>query len=502
MGGAERYEETDVVIVGGGPVGMLIAAELAGFGVRAVVFESLAKTSDQPKAGTLHARTVQSLVRRGYLPDEREKAWARTGADAGRSEAFHFAGLPVLRISVPEGEPTPILKRPQADLEREFEARARERGVRVLRGYRVVGVRQLPDSVEVTAEADGEVLACGGAYLVGADGARSTVRRELGFEADTSPASVAGMMGLVRFPEPHAVPPGWRATERGWTVARVGAEGMGLIRTLDPSAPHQDRAAAPTVEELSREASRIAGREIVMADPVHVTRFSDYTRLVRRYRDGRVFLAGDAAHVHFPIGGQGLSTGLLDGVNLAWKLAHAVRGAAGKELLDTYEAERRPAAQSVIDNTRAQLSLMRGDSELLPLREVVSSLLSLEQANQQISGMISGQDTVYPARSIPCSEWEGSFLPNLSLTVDRAEATETDVVALLQDGCSLLLRSPDDTSAAQAREWADVVRTVTVRSGLPCDALLLRPDGYVAWAADGGCLTEALRYWFGEPGIP
>ncbi|MEU6055351.1 FAD-dependent monooxygenase [Streptomyces xanthochromogenes] len=491
MNGTVTQAHTDVVVVGGGPVGMLVAAELAAFGVRTTVVEAATRTPDQPKAGTVHARAVQSLVRRGYLPG------VYAPGAVSESEPFHFAGLPVLNISVPKGEPRPILKRAQADLEREFEARAAERGARIVRGYRVTEVRQGPDGVEVTAEGPDGALVCSGQYLVGADGARSTVRERLGFTADTSPATVSALMGLVRFPDPDAVPRGWQRTPRGWTVARVGADGMGLIRTLDCAGPHPDRSARPTVAELSAEASRIAGHPIAMTDPVHITRFGDYTRLVHHYRQGRAFLAGDAAHVHLPIGGQGLSTGLLDGLNLAWKLAHAVLGTAGEDLLDSYEAERRPAARRVVDNTRAQLALMREGGEVDPLREVFAQLLALEQADHLISDMISGQDTAYPARTPGGSVWEGTFLANLPLHLADGPS---DLVRLLGGTRSLLLvRSQAGEFAEQARPWQDVLRTVTVRGTLPCAALLVRPDGHVAWAADGGGpLAEALRSWFGE----
>ncbi|MET9535074.1 FAD-dependent monooxygenase [Streptomyces sp. NPDC006649] len=490
MSRSVRRESAEVVIAGGGPVGMLIAAELAALGVRAVVVEAATETQVQPKATTVHARAVQALVRRGYLPG------VHTPGAVSESEAFHFAGLPVVSISVPKGEPRPILKRAQADLEREFESRAIERGALVLRGHRITTVRQTASGVEVEAEGPTGTLVCSGGYLVGADGSRSVVREQLGFTADTSPATVSAMMGLVRFPDPEAVPPGWQRTPRGWTVARVGADGMGLIRTMDCTRTHPNRAVAPTVAELSSEASRIAGHDVPMTDPVHVTRFSDYTRLVRDYRAGRAFLAGDAAHVHLPIGGQGLSTGLVDGLNLAWKLAHVVRGTAGEGLLDTYDAERRPVAQRVIDGTRAQLALMRSGLELDLLREVFVGLLALEQPNQQISEMISGQDTVYPARSAPGSDWEGVFLPNLSLSVGTEE---TDVVTLLQDGRPLLLvHESAGAYLAEALPWQSVLCTVTVHNTLPCAALLVRPDGHVAWASDGGPLTEALRSWFVE----
>ncbi|MFJ8435991.1 FAD-dependent monooxygenase [Kitasatospora sp. NPDC094019] len=484
---------TDIVVVGGGPVGMLIAAELGAYGIDVVVLEENSATPDQPKAGTVHARAVQALVRRGYLGLPRV-------SDAPVTEQFHFAGMPGLTITVPAGEPEPVLKRAQADLEREFEERARDRGVTVLRGHRVTALRQGDDGVEVVAEGPGGSRTYSAGFVVGADGARSVVRREAGFAEDTHPATVSAMMGLVRLTEPDKAPRGWCRTERGWVVAKPVPDGHTLVRTLDCSGPHPHRGTRVTVRELQDEASRIAGYDIPMEDALSLTRFSDFTRLVRHYRKGRVFLAGDAAHVHFPIGGQGLSTGLVDALNLGWKLAHAVRGTAGEGLLDTYDDERRPAAQRVIDNTRVQLTLMRPGPELDPLRAMVAELLTLEQARGHMGDLISAQETVYPVRSGLASRWEGRFLENVPV---REGAEPQDVTGLLSDGRPLLLLSGERAEAhgRSARGWAHVLNTVAASPDavLPCEAVLVRPDGHIAWAPDAGDLSDALRRWFGEP---
>jgi hypothetical protein len=355
--------------------------------------------------------------------------------------------------------------------------------------------------VHITAEGPHGPVSCAAAYLVGADGARSTVRERSGLASRTFPATVSAMAGDVSLGETAALGPGWHRTPRGWIVAKEVPGGRTRLRTVDCAGPHRDRSLPLTLEELRGEVSRIAGRDIPMAAPQWLSRFSDFSRLARSYRSGRVLLAGDAAHVHFPIGGQGLSTGLLDAVNLGWKLAFTVRGEAGKDLLDSYDQERRPAAQRVIDNTRAQLVLMRPDPGLDPLRALFGELLAGGGESGVLSSMISAQDTVLPAHTPSSSAWEGRFLPNVGLTTARGR---TDVIGLLRQGRPLLLllgaRGSSDYEG-QARGWAGVLRVVHAEPtpDVPCDALLVRPDGYVAWAADGADLTAALTACFGSP---
>ncbi|MET9801243.1 FAD-dependent monooxygenase [Streptomyces sp. NPDC006368] len=488
-----------VAVVGGGPVGMLLAAELGLHGVRTVVLERHPETVDQPKAGTLHARTVQSLARRGHLPTRRGGR-----LDQVATTAFHFAGMPGLTIGAPAVEGQPIAGRSQADLERAFERNARDLGVEIRRGHDVVALTQDPRQVEITAEhGDGRRTTLTADYVVGADGARSTVRALAGIRSEEHPPRVAALLGQVRLLDPEGTPPGWNLTPRGWTVINVNPFGYSRVITFDFTGPHADRHAPVTLDELRSTASRIAGHDIPMTDAVFTSRFSDYTRLVHRYRDGRVLLAGDAAHVHFPVGGQGLNLGLQDALNLGWKLALAVRGHAGKDLLDTYHDERHPAGRRVIDNTRAQLALMRPGEETEPLRALFAELLRLDQVGAYLGDMISAQDTAYPSRG--GSPWQGRFLPNLPLEIDGADSCVADV---LHPGRPVLLLFGDagEEYARTAAAWGHVVDAVRARAPrpLPWDALLLRPDGYVAWAPpsaradvpDG--LRAALREWFGE----
>jgi monooxygenase len=307
-------------------------------------------------------------------------------------------------------------------------------------------------------------------------------------------------MGAVTIGSPDTLADGWHCTARGWIVAKRDPAGRTHIRTLNCAGAHGDRRLAPTLEELRREVSWIAGRDIAMQEPRWLSRFSDFTRLARTFRAGGVFLVGDAAHVHFPIGGQGLSTGVLDALNLGWKLALAVLGAAGAGLLDTYDAERRPAAGRVIENTRAQLALMRPGPESDALRGVFTGLLASEDGqggHGHLGAMVSGQDTVLPPVTGRPSPAAGTFLRNISITTATGES---DVIELMRAGRPQLLLFGEKGSSYrdQAREWEGIVRVVSVlpTPEVPYEALLVRPDGYIAWAPGGEELTVALSAYF------
>jgi 2-polyprenyl-6-methoxyphenol hydroxylase-like FAD-dependent oxidoreductase len=485
----------DVIVAGGGAVGLLVAAELARFGTRVTVVEPLERISRRPKAGTTHARAVQSLVRRGYLTDV-AGLWHEPGP-----VPFHYAGLPVLRISVPPGEPTAVLKRSQAELESEFEARLREHGGVLLRRQRVVAVEQSGDGVRVTVRGPEGDSVIRGLYLVGADGARGVVRGLAGITALVSPPTVSAMMGLVRSVTPDVLPRGWHRTPRGWTVVRQVEDGAFLIRTLETSGPAQDRESQPDPAELELQVCRILGTRVRFGEVPYVSRFSDFTRLADCYRRGRVLLAGDAAHLHFPIGGQGLSAGVLDALNLGWKLARVALGAAPAELLDTYEAERRPAAVRLVESTRAQLGLMREGYEQRALCEQFTALMAVPEAQAQVAARISGQDLTCPPRCGRSCRSEGVFWPDRRLVVRDEEGSQAmvTVVDLLRPGRPVLIEGPGARGAGEpAKRWPDV-RVVRVSSPLDVGALLLRPDGYVAWSPECGDLDGALTRWFGPP---
>ncbi|MFE0027590.1 FAD-dependent monooxygenase [Amycolatopsis sp. NPDC059021] len=469
-----------MIVVGGGPVGMLLATELGRHGVPTTVVEKLTATHDEPRAGTLHARTAQSLLRRGYLPVPRPPRDPRAVVET----PFHFGGRPVLTLESPALEGPPMVGQAQSDIERFFEAKARSLGVTILRGHRVTGVRDDGGHVSVTTDR-GELTA---SYVVGCDGARSIVREAAGITGTTHPATFAGLLGLARLDDEARVPGGWTQGPTGWTLINVNPAGHSRILTHEFTEPLPERDAPATLDDLRAAASRILGHDVPMADPAFLGRFSDFTRLADDYRRGRLLLAGDAAHVHAPLGGQGLNLGLQDALNLGWKLAMVAMGTAPDELLDTYHTERHPVAEAVIENTRAQAALMRPGPEFEPLRALVADLLSTSDANRLLSDRISAQGVRYGDGH----GLTGEFLPNFPLG-------ELTVAELLHRGRPVLLLGPGAAGLADtAAGWKDGIDVAGHDEDLGEPAILLRPDGYVAWAGqDAERLAAALTTWFG-----
>ncbi|WP_424210937.1 FAD-dependent monooxygenase [Streptomyces sp. BI20] len=496
---------TSVLIVGGGAVGLLLACELAARGVDTTVVEELPAVRDVPRAGTLHARTVQTLLRRGHL---RLNGTGRL--DEHQRFGFHFGGLSVLEIDAPTAEGPPIVNRSQADLEHLFEAGATRSGARVWRGARVV------DLVEEAAGVTVSVLAADGAahtltadWVVGCDGARGTVRERAGITSTTTEPTFAAALGMVRLLDPASAPGGWARGPGGGTLVNVNPYGHSRVIAHDFTRPLPDRRRPVTLGELRASTARVLGRDLPMTDLAHAARYSDFTRLADGYRSpghGRVLLAGDAAHVHAPLGGQGLNTGLQDAVNLGWKLALVARGAAPAELLDTYTAERRPVAAAVVANTRAQAAVMDPRPERAPARASVRRYLGDEEALRATAAEVSGQSITLPPTAPGAGPDLGAgwFLPNHTLAT--AEGPRT-VAELLTAGRPLLLFVPavGEGLADTALAWGDRLDPVPVADdpALGWNAVLCRPDGYTAWSSptgtrpDLGALTRALTHWLG-----
>jgi 2-polyprenyl-6-methoxyphenol hydroxylase-like FAD-dependent oxidoreductase len=479
---------------------MLLAAELAMLDIDTLVLEANAAPVEQPRAGTMHGRTVQSLVRRGFVEVD-------SAADpaAAHTMDYPYAGVPGLVVTAPATEGPPILSIPQVELERRFEARARAVGARVLREHRVTAIAQDGAGVRVAAAGPDGERTVAAQYLVGADGGRSVVREQAGFARVSHPATLDCLIAIAPVLNPDAAPIGWNRTSRGWTRIDLDWGGRTRVITVDFGGPAADRHAPVTREELEATFARIAGARVELGEPDFLGRFSDYSRLATEYRRGRILLAGDAAHVHFPIGGQGLNLGIQDAVNLGWKLAAAVRRPAAREaLLDSYHAERHPQAQRVLDSTRAQVELMRRDPAEDPLAKLFGELYALAPVARHLGSRVSGQDIRYGRDGVTA----GEFQTNVRLQV---QGESTSIAELLRAGRPLLVALSGDRAAkagdgaAAAEPWASDVRIVVARPEhpLPWRSALIRPDGYLAWTAtaddcDTEQLAQVLTGWFGS----
>ncbi|MDI5967335.1 FAD-dependent monooxygenase [Streptantibioticus silvisoli] len=484
-----------VVVAGGGPVGLMAACELALGGVQAVVLERLAQPTGQSRALGLHSRTVEVFEQRGLLDKIEHQApvWPKG----------HFAGLRKVDLTKLAGKHTYALMVPQSRTEELLAQRAVELGVEIRRGHEVTALEQHPDGVTVTVRTDDGHYRQPAHYLIGCDGGSSTVRKLTGVDFPGTASTVNAVLGDVQIlgerPQAREL---LRLPGGLFGMIPLGGDRYRIVAVefdAEPVARHIPL----TVPELRETAHRVSGTWLEIGESYWLSRFGDASRQAAAYRVGRVLLAGDAAHIHFPAGGQGLNTGLQDALNLGWKLAATVRGTAPDGLLDTYHTERHPVGHRVCMNTRAQLSLMHPSERITPLRDMFSELLDLPQVNTYIAEMITGLDVRYPMPGIPRHPLVGARLPALLIhTPDGPVSTPQ----LLRQADALLLDLTDSGAPGDlAKPWHDSVRHIPARldaqeetTGLA--AALVRPDGYVAWATadatDTQGLTTALSTWF------
>ncbi|CAM5356124.1 2-polyprenyl-6-methoxyphenol hydroxylase-like FAD-dependent oxidoreductase OS=Leifsonia shinshuensis OX=150026 GN=HNR13_001612 PE=4 SV=1 [Leifsonia shinshuensis] len=481
--GAEIH---DVVIAGGGPTGMMLAAELRLRGVDVVVLERERERSPLVRSLGLHPRSVEILDQRGLL--DRFLALGRRYPDGvGR-----FAGIVPPRPVELDSDHAYLLGIPQTSTDRLLEEHAVEQGAQVRRGAELTGVEQDHDVV-TAGLADGAVLRS--RWLVGCDGGRSLVRRLLGVGFPGEAARTEWLLGEVEVTMPAeevaAVSEEVRRTHRGFGI---GPAADGLFRAVVPAATvAEDRTVPPTLDEFRAQLRAYAGTDFGARSPRALSRFTDATRLADRYRVGRVLLAGDAAHVHPPLGGQGLNLGLQDAFNLGWKLAAQLDGRAPEGLLDSYENERRPVAEQVLTLTRAQSVLIDPEPGPQAVRRLLTDLMEIDGVGHYLAEQVSGLGIRYDLGDGPALL--GRRLRDLPLR--DASGREQRLFERLRDGRGLLL---DRTGALTVAGWAHRVGVVADAS-LPIEepAVLLRPDGYVAWIGDGQAeLVEALRRWFGD----
>ncbi len=459
----------------------MLACELRLHGVRALVLEKEAEPTKVVRAMGLHARSIEVMDQRGLL--DRFLAHGRRHPVGG-----FFAGIPAPQ---PEGLDTAhgyVLGIPQTVSDRLLTEHAVEIGVEIRRGCEVIGLNQDADGVSVEL-GDGTHLRAG--YLVGCDGGRSTVRKLAGIAFPGEPARVETLLGEVKLDAPldtiGEVMAEVRKTQRRFGIAPLDD---GVFRVVVPAAEVvADRTVPTTLDDLKRQLRAVAGTDFGAHSPRWLSRFGDATRLADSYRIGRVLLAGDAAHIHPPTGGQGLNLGIQDAFNLGWKLAAAVAGWAPDGLLDSYQAERRPVAAAVLDNTRAQMELMSLEPGAQAVRRLVAELMDFAEVNRFLTEKITATAIRYDFGT--GHELLGRRLRDVPLKQGR-------LYERMHQGRGLLL---DGTGMLSVTGWTDRIDHIVDSSEeLDVPAVLLRPDGHVAWVGgDQQDLLDALPKWFGAP---
>ncbi|MGW0394709.1 SDR family oxidoreductase [Streptomyces sp. NPDC003042] len=490
------FTHTQVIVVGAGPVGLMLAGELRLAGADVVVLEKLTAPTTQSRASTLHARTMEILDSRGLL--------ARLG-EVPQDVMGHFGGIP-LNLTLPGPYPGQW-KVPQTRMEELLGQWANDLGADVRRGHELTGLTVTGDHVEArTLRPDGTTASFRAKCLVGCDGENSAVRRLGGFAfpgVDAGRELLRADVAGIDIPNRR-----FERLEGGLAIAARRPDGVTRVMVHEFGAV--PRGAAPSFADLADAWKRVTGEDIGGGTPLWVNSFGDASRQATAYRDFRLFLAGDAAHQQMPIGGQALNLGLQDAVNLGWKLAAQVQERGPEGLLDSYHDERHAVGARVLSNIRAQALLLLGADDVDAARQVMAELVGEENVRAHLAGMVAGLDIRYDVGP-GAHPLLGRRLPHWQVTTGDGPATST---SLLRAGRGVLLLTGgagQDALAAAARPWEPLVQTVVATSAAGRDpgtgALLVRPDGHVVWVGDsdsgssgaGDTLTTALTRWFGEP---
>jgi rifampicin monooxygenase len=469
----------DVIIAGCGPAGATLAAELRLHDVRVLVLDKETEPASSVRIVGLHTRSLELMAMRGLLERLLEQGRRRPAG-------AYFAAIDKPAPADLDSPYAMLLGIPQPVIVRLLEEHAMALGAQIRRGVTLTGFEQDDDGVTVTLTG-GEQWRT--RYLVGCDGARSTVRKLLGVgfpgEASRSETLMGELAASAPPQEIAAKVAEIRETDKRFMVMPAGP---GSYRVIIPAAGLADRTEPPTLDDFRQQLRAIAGTDFGVHSARWLSRFGDATRLADRYRVGRVLLAGDAAHIHPPIGGQGLNLGVQDAFNLGWKLAAQVRGWAPETLLDSYQAERRPVAADVLDNTRAQTALLSDDPGARAALRLLTELMDFDEVNRHLVEKISAIGVRYDFGEGP--GLLGRRLPDLDVKDGR-------LYDLLHRGRGLLL---DRTGRLTAGGWSDRVDELAdPAAALDVPAVLLRPDGHVAWIGDDQPeLERQLARWFGK----
>lgn len=492
----ERYMDAAVIVVGAGPAGMMLAGELRLAGVDVVVLERLAQRTGESRGLGFTARTMEVFDQRGILP--------RFG-DVETSNQGHFGGLPI-DFGVLEGALQAAKTVPQSVTETHLEQWAGSLGADIRRSHEVLSLTDDGDGVTVEVRGPEGEHTLRAAYVVGCDGGRSLVRKAAGFDFPGTPATMemylADIKGIELAPRMigETLPGG---------MVMVGPLPGGITRIIvcERGTPPRRRETPPSFEEVADAWKRLTGDDISHAEPVWVSAFGNATRQVTEYRRGRVILAGDSAHIHLPAGGQGMNTSIQDAVNLGWKLGAVVNGTAPQDLLDTYHSERHAVGKRLLMNTQAQGLLFLSGPEVQPLRDVLGELIKYEEVAKHLAAMVSGLEITYDVGT-GSHPLLGKRMPHLELLTGSGRTTSS--TELLHSARGVLLDLTDNPRLrARAGAWSDRLDIVTATPGAGSaaaelegtTAVLVRPDGYVAWAAPGSHhdLPMAIERWFGKP---
>lgn len=474
----------DVIIVGGGPVGLWLACELRLAGVDVIALERRIERVDQSRALSMHGRSLEIFGLRGLA-----ERFLKAGV---KIPVGHFGALDTrLDFSAIDSSYAGSLFIAQRRTEELIEARLIELGVDLRRGAYVEQVTDLGERVHVEYSIDGRKETAEASYVVGADGARSAVRSRAGIEFPGSPGTFSGMMGDVVLGKSLPAPVISTVNDRGSImIAPLGNDRHHRIVIFHKNDLHKSKTDPLTIEELAIATTDTLNDDLEITSPLWLSRFDNETRLAAHYRKGRVLLAGDAAHIHLPAGGQGMNVGLADAHNLGWKLAMVVKGEAPDALLDTYEAERRPIGEYLHDNTLAQSLLITGFSPAaLALRTTLNGLLKVPEANLYLAQQISGFGFSYPKglNSEPDEvQWRVA-----DRRLVQSDGTTTSIYEGLRDGkwVHVALEGEDEIALPGwlGRNNVTYLSPVSVDRGLfNAKAVLVRPDGYAAhtrWAA-------------------